>query len=118
MRVVALLVVLGITAPGLAAQDVPLAARTKGAANAPVTVYEMSDFQCPFCAVWAKDTEPTMMEYADAGDLRIEWRDINAFGPVSVRAAQAAFAAGQRAGLGKIEYGAIAEVTHHFAAVA
>jgi protein-disulfide isomerase len=67
-----------------------------GPVDAPVTLVVYNDFQCPFCAVWAKDTEPTMMEYADAGDLRIEWRDINAFGPVSVRAAQAAFAAGQQ----------------------
>jgi protein-disulfide isomerase len=67
-----------------------------GPVDAPVTLVIYNDFQCPFCAVWAEETEPTMMEYADAGDLRIEWRDINAFGPVSVRAAQAAFAAGRQ----------------------
>ena len=41
-----LLALLALATPARA-QD-PMAARTKGSASAPVTVYEMSDFQCPF----------------------------------------------------------------------
>ncbi len=72
-------------------QDDPLAA---GPVDAPVTLVVYSDFQCPFCATWAVDTAPVMLEYAEAGDLRIEYRDIAVFGPESERAALAAYAAG------------------------
>lgn len=35
-----------------------------------------SDFQCPFCGKFARDTEPALVAtYVDAGVLRIEWRD-------------------------------------------
>ena len=69
----------------------PLAA---GPVDAPVVMVVYSDYQCPFCAVWAAQTQPTMLEYVAAGDLRIEWRDITVFGPDSERAARAAYAAG------------------------
>jgi len=54
----------------------PLAARTKGAATAPMTVYEMSDFQCPFCRRFATETFPTLeQEYITTGKVR--WVFIN-----------------------------------------
>ena len=34
-----------------------------------------------------------MMEHVETGDLRIEWRDVNVFGPASERAARASYAA-------------------------
>ncbi|MBA2628104.1 MAG: thioredoxin domain-containing protein [Gemmatimonadales bacterium] len=55
---------------------VPLELRAKGAANAPVTVYEMSDFQCPFCRRYAMETFPTIeREYVATGKVR--WIFIN-----------------------------------------
>lgn len=65
-----------------------------GAVDAPVVLVVYSDYQCPFCALWVQDTQPAMLKYVDAGELRIEWRDVNVYGPDSVRASQAAYAAG------------------------
>jgi protein-disulfide isomerase len=67
---------------------------TDGPVDAPVTLVVYSDYQCPFCALWSHQTLPTMREYAAAGSLRIEWRDVNVFGVDSARAARAAYAAG------------------------
>lgn len=71
----------------------PMAA---GPVDAPVSLVVYSDFQCPFCAMWSEQTQPTMLERAEAGDLRIEWRDINVFGEASVTSARAAYAAGRQ----------------------
>ncbi|MBP6683855.1 MAG: thioredoxin domain-containing protein [Leucobacter sp.] len=70
--------------------------QTAGPVDAPVALVVYSDYQCPFCAKWSNDTLPTMMEYADAGDLRIEWRDVNQYGADSERGALAAHAAGKQ----------------------
>lgn len=64
-----------------------------GPVDAPVVLVVFSDYQCPFCARWSEQTLPSMMEHVDAGDLRIEWRDVNVFGPASERAARASYAA-------------------------
>ncbi|WP_147918191.1 DsbA family protein [Ruania zhangjianzhongii] len=73
--------------------DDPLAA---GPVDAPVGLVVFSDYQCPFCATWSRETLPVLMEHVEAGDLRIEWRDVNVFGEDSVRASQAAYAAAQQ----------------------
>lgn len=64
-----------------------------GPVDAPVGMIVFSDYQCPYCAQWNQQTLPTMMEYAERGDLRIEWRDLNVFGPESERASLASYAA-------------------------
>ncbi len=49
----------------------PFAARTRGRSEAPVTVYEMSDFQCPYCRAFALTTLPLLeREYVAAGKVR------------------------------------------------
>lgn len=58
------------------AQDALLAPRTKGVATAPVTVYEMSDFQCPYCRRFATETFPLIeKEYIATG--KVQWIFIN-----------------------------------------
>src|SRR5438309_5511747 len=53
------------------AQSDPLAARAKGRADAPVTLYEMSDFQCPYCREFAVSTMPVLeREYIEPGKVR------------------------------------------------
>ena len=56
----------------LVPQDELTAARTKGSATAPVTIYEMSDFQCPWCARFARETQPALeREYIATGKVRL-----------------------------------------------
>ena len=64
-----------------------------GPVDAPVGLVIFSDYQCPYCAKWSTETLPIMMEHAESGDLRIEWRDLTLFGPASERASRAAYAA-------------------------
>ena len=67
-----------------------------GPADAPVGLVVFSDYQCPYCARWSEETLPVLMERVEAGELRIEWRDVNVFGPASERAARASYAAAEQ----------------------
>lgn len=67
-----------------------------GKVDAPVTMIVWSDYRCPFCSVWARDTFPQLKPYVDSGSLRIEHRDLVLFGEQSMDAAVAARAAGQQ----------------------
>ena len=69
---------------------------TLGPVDAPVVMVAFSDYQCPYCARWSEQTLPAMAEYAESGDLRIEWRDLSIFGEDSSRAALAAYAAAEQ----------------------
>jgi protein-disulfide isomerase len=62
---------------GLAAQSTaPLEHRSKGSPKAPVTVYEMSDFQCPYCRQFALETFPQLeRDYIRSG--KVHWVFIN-----------------------------------------
>jgi protein-disulfide isomerase len=54
----------------------PLDTRSKGSPKAPVTVYEMSDFQCPYCRRFAHETFPELeRRYITPGKVR--WVFIN-----------------------------------------
>ena len=58
------------------AQADPAAARTKGRPNAPVVVYEMSDFECPYCRDFSLHTFPSIeREFIRSGKVR--WTFIN-----------------------------------------
>jgi protein-disulfide isomerase len=76
VRLLPALALFAVTAP-LAAQAAPsLAPRSRGAETAPITVYEMSDFQCPYCRRFALNTFPALdREYISTGKVR--WVFIN-----------------------------------------
>lgn len=62
-----------------------------GQENAPVTMVEYSDFQCPYCGQFAREVEPQLVEeYVEDGTLKIVWRDFPYLGQESVNAALAA----------------------------
>lgn len=68
-----------------------------GPVDAPVVMIEYSDYRCPYCGLYAIETQPALVaEYVDAGLLRIEWRDTPIFGEQSQDAAVAARAAGEQ----------------------
>jgi protein-disulfide isomerase len=71
--------VLVLSAGALQAQtgkENPLANRSKGSPQAPVTVYEMSDFQCPYCKRFAEETFPEIEQrYIRTGKVR--WVFVN-----------------------------------------
>lgn len=65
------LVLATLGAGALPYQGDVLAARTKGRADAPVVVYEMADFQCPACRLFALQTMPAIeREYIATGKVR------------------------------------------------
>ena len=50
--------------------------RSKGSANAPILVYEIADFQCPFCARFAVDAFPDIdSAYIKTG--KVQWVFVN-----------------------------------------
>jgi protein-disulfide isomerase len=54
-----------------APQDSALASRTKGSPEAPVTVLEIADFQCPACRIFWEQTMPYLQrEYVESGKVR------------------------------------------------
>ncbi|MFC4334732.1 DsbA family protein [Salininema proteolyticum] len=67
-----------------------------GEKDAPVVLIAYSDYNCPYCGRWSRETKPELMPYVDSGDLRIEWREFPYLGDDSTKLAHAAFAAGEQ----------------------
>ncbi len=61
--------------PALTSQGQPdplISQRTIGDDDAPITIYEASDFQCPYCRVFWEETLPQIKrEYVESGKARI-----------------------------------------------
>jgi protein-disulfide isomerase len=73
-----------------------------GEPDAPVTIVEWADYQCPFCGDFAKDVQPKLIEdYVNDGLVKLEFRDLaflgdGSAGDESVNAAEAAWCAGDQ----------------------
>lgn len=68
-----------------------------GDPEAPVTVVEYADLQCPYCKTFALDTLPRLIdEYVRPGKVRLEFRGLAFLGQDSVEALRAVLAAGRQ----------------------
>ena len=70
-----------------------------GKLDAPITIIEFSDFQCPFCAKFHMQTLPTIMdEYINKGTVKLVFRDfpIQSIHPNAVPASIAAECANEQ----------------------
>jgi protein-disulfide isomerase len=58
---------------------------------------EFGDYQCPTCGAWYKSQEASLIQnLVDSGKAKLVWRDFDYYGPDSVSASEAAYAAGEQ----------------------
>jgi protein-disulfide isomerase len=77
-----------------------------GSPDAPLTLVEYADLQCPYCAQWARDALPTVVEdYVRAGSLRIVFNGMAFIGRDSDTALRTALAAGRQNRLWDVVHG-------------
>ncbi len=68
-----------------------------GNENAPVTIIEFSDFQCPYCGLFARNTQDQLIkEYVDTGKVRFGYSHFAFLGQESLDAAAASECAGEQ----------------------
>ena len=78
-------------------RGIPQQGTALGSPDAPVTLVEYADLQCPYCAQWARDAFPELVrDYVRTGRVRIVFRGLAFLGPDSDAALRAALAAGQQ----------------------
>ena len=78
-------------------RGIPQDGAVLGRPDAPVTLVEYADLQCPYCAEWALGTFPQLVrDYVRSGTLRIEFRGLAFVGPDSDLALRAVLAAGRQ----------------------
>lgn len=69
---------------------IPASGNVLGLADAPVTIVEFSDFQCPFCREFARGAKQRLTEeYIRAGKVKLVYRHFAFLGPESQMAAEA-----------------------------
>lgn len=77
-----------------------------GDPDAPVTLVEYADLQCPYCAQWARDVLPAIAdEFVRSGRVRIVFRGLSFIGPESDTALRAGLAAGEQDRLWDVVHG-------------
>lgn len=85
---------------------IPQQGTALGSPNAPFTLVEYADLQCPYCAQWARDALPTVVErYVKTGKLRVVFNGMAFVGPDSHTALLTAIAAGREHHLWDIVHG-------------
>ena len=85
----------GASAINRSLQGIPQEGMLLGDPNAPVELVEFGDLQCPFCAAYAEEILPPIIEnQVKKGQVKIDFRNFTIIGPESIDAAAAALAAG------------------------
>ncbi len=107
LAVVGVLVVVAVTTPddksspgagatGVASEldGIPQSGISLGSPDAPVTLVEFADLQCPFCAEYERNVFPELLDrYVKTGKVRLELHVLRFLGPDSDRLARVAAAA-------------------------
>jgi protein-disulfide isomerase len=85
--------------PAMPASVSAAGAPAKGNQNAPLTIVEFSDYECPFCGRHILQTYPKLAaEYIDTGKVKYVFRDfpLEQIHPSAFKAAEAARCAGEQ----------------------
>lgn len=76
-------------------RDIPQDGIALGSPDAPVTLVEYADLQCPYCAAWALESFPEIVDqYVRPGHVRLVFRGLAFLGPDSDTALRTTLAAG------------------------
>jgi protein-disulfide isomerase len=95
MMALALIVVISL--PGAAQQHALVAGTSLGQADAPITVEEYGDFQCPVCGQFARALPSIEKKYVETGKIRFVFHHMIVIsGEESIKAAEAAECAGEQ----------------------
>ena len=74
---------------------IPQQGSALGRKDAPVTLAEFADLQCPFCGEWSRSAFPEIVrDYVRPGKVRMDFRGLKFIGPDSEEALRFAYAAG------------------------
>jgi protein-disulfide isomerase len=77
--------------------DIPVEGRLLGDPSAPVKMIELSDYRCPWCGRFARETEAEVrQEYIATGLVQLEFRNMVIEGEPSALAAEAAECANEQ----------------------
>ena len=77
--------------------DISMAAPVEGSADAPITIIEFGDYQCPKCDQWFTQEKSQITELLlDEGIAKLYFLDFTFLGDDSVHAAEAAWCAGDQ----------------------
>ena len=89
--------VAGVTESREMLDGIPQSGTTLGDPDAPVTLTEFADPQCPFCRDYALNVLPVVIQdHVRNGDIKLELRLLRFIGPDSDRGARAAHAAAEQ----------------------
>jgi protein-disulfide isomerase len=78
-------------------EGIPQKGPVLGRSNAPLTLVEFADPQCPYCAEWSQRAFPEIVrEYVRSGKVRLVFAGLSFLGPESEQALRFALAAGDQ----------------------